>query len=210
VHAMDMSRGGAQRETLLQTPERSTLRLALELGSQSGPRPQPRSVAKCGSHGWSQGLLPRHHTCGDPLNSAFLDTEVLHRTLQSSAPHSSACSSAALASASSAASGSLRDACFSASDIASFIVRIVLSLLHQPPHDIHVPDSPSVHRSDVLNAISMAASHESGECTHLTPCSAIASIAHCSACLATSTLRCLCRSLRSRSLSCFVLPPPAG
>jgi hypothetical protein len=163
----------------------------------------------------AKGLWVAHSLPKDLLNSAFLDTEVLHRTytgrtLQSGAPHSSACSSAALASASSAASGSLRDACFSASDIASFIVRIVLSLLHQPPHDIHVPDSPSVHRSDVLNAISMAASHESGECTHLTPCSAIASIAHCSACLATSTLRCLCRSLRSRSLSCFVLPPPAG
>ena len=101
---------------------------------------------------WVAHSLPK-----DLLNSAFLDTEVLHRTytgrtLQSRAPHSSACSSAALASASSAASGSLRDACFSASDIASFIVRIVLSLLQQPqpPHDTHVPGSPSVHRSDVL------------------------------------------------------------
>jgi hypothetical protein len=76
------------------------------------------------------------------VNSAFLDTEVLHRTytgrtLQSRAPHSSACSSAALASASSAASGSLRDACFSASDIASFIVRTVLSLLQQPSPTHH-------------------------------------------------------------------------
>ena len=82
---------------------------------------------------WVARSLPK-----DLLNSAFLDTEVLHRTytgrtLQSRAPHSSACSSAALASASNAASGSLRDACFSASDIASFIVRIVLSLLQRPP-----------------------------------------------------------------------------
>jgi hypothetical protein len=45
--------------------------------------------------------------------------------------------------------------------------------------------------------------------THLLP-NAIASIATCSASHASSTLRCLCRSLRSRSFSFFVLPPPAG
>ena len=48
------------------------------------------------------------------------------------------------------------------------------------------------------------------ERTHLAPYSAIASIAHCSAKLASSSLRCRCRSLRRRSLSCFVPPPPAG
>jgi hypothetical protein len=43
--------------------------------------------------------------------------------------------------------------------------------------------------------------------THLAP-NAIASIAACSASLASSILRCLCRSLRWRSFS--FLPPPAG
>ena len=43
--------------------------------------------------------------------------------------------------------------------------------------------------------------------THLAP-NAIASIATCSASLASSILRCLCRSFRWRSFS--FLPPPAG
>jgi hypothetical protein len=94
------------------------------------------------THAIRLGWRVTHSLPKDLLNSAFLDTEVLHRTytgrtLQSCVPHSSACSSAALASVSSAASGSLRDACFSASDIPSFIVRIVLSLLQRPPPTRH-------------------------------------------------------------------------
>ena len=109
----------------------------------------------------AKGLWVAHSLPKDLLNSAFLDTEVLHRTytgrtLQSRAPHSSACSSAALASASSAASGSLRDACFSASNVASFIVRTVLSLLQQPPRHTR-PNSHSGRRSGVMDGDSKAA-----------------------------------------------------
>jgi hypothetical protein len=50
-----------------------------------------------------------------------------------------ACSRAALASASSAATGSLRDAYFSAADVASCILRSVLSLLqHHTTHNTTV------------------------------------------------------------------------
>ena len=79
------------------------------------------------------------------------------------------------------------------------MVRIVLSLRNHEPYR---SSAQSVHR------IRHTGQTQRSTDTHLTPCTVIASIATLSIYLAWSILRCLSRSLRSCSLSCFVSPEP--